>query len=65
MYTYAVENISCQKCVKRITEAIENTDPQAEVEVDIAAGQVFVESSLPAAKLQESISAAGYPAVPA
>ena len=63
MYTYAVENISCQKCVQRITEAVESLDPDAEVEVDLETKQVFVESKQPAALVQEQISAAGYPAL--
>ena len=41
-----VKGMSCQHCVKGVTLAIQALDPQAQVQVDLASGQVQVQTHL-------------------
>ena len=56
-----VDNMSCQHCVKAITKAINDIDPNAKVTVDLTKREVDIENS---SILQESaivaIDEAGY-----
>jgi copper chaperone len=55
-----VAGMSCQHCVKSVTQAIQSLDPQARVEVDLGAGRVKVDSALAPAALARAIDDAGY-----
>jgi len=60
MLNLTVKGMSCQHCVKAVTNAIQELDANAKVEIDLPSGQVAVQSSAPAAKLREAIAEAGY-----
>ncbi|WP_263140616.1 cation transporter [Pseudomonas sp. RIT-PI-AD] len=62
MQTFKVQGISCGHCVRSITQAIQALEPSAQVQVDIAGGEVKVESALSAERIVAAISAEGYPA---
>ncbi|MBY6243500.1 heavy metal translocating P-type ATPase [Methylosinus sp. Sm6] len=60
---FEVQEMSCGKCVKHVTQAVQSVEPQAQVAVDLATGKVQVSPSPkdPEA-LAKAITEAGYPA---
>lgn len=58
--TFHVSGMSCQHCVRAITEAIRTRDGAASVQVDLPAGTVRVVSALPRPALRELIAGEGY-----
>ncbi|MET1080608.1 MAG: cation transporter [Pseudomonas sp.] len=64
-HLFSVTGMTCGHCIKAITAAVRAKDPAAEVQVDLANGQVQVRSTLPAAALIAAMDAEGYPAQPA
>ena len=60
MIELKVEGMSCGHCVRAVTEAIQGEDPKAKVAVDLAAGLVRAETSLPAARVAALIEEEGY-----
>ncbi|MGN8107127.1 heavy-metal-associated domain-containing protein [Paraburkholderia sp. 22098] len=50
---FQVEGMSCQHCVAAVTNAIREHDEAAQVQVDLVAGRVAVEST-------QSVDEAGY-----
>jgi len=57
---FQVEGMSCQHCVAAVTNAIREHDEAAQVQVDLSAGRVTVESAQPAETLKAAIDEAGY-----
>lgn len=62
MQFFKVQGMSCGHCVRAITEAVQALDATARVEVDLAAGEVRVESSLDAGQLLAVIREEGFEA---
>lgn len=60
MQLFDVTGMTCGHCVRAVTEAIQQVDPAATVQVDLKAGQARVESTAPVAKLEDAIREAGY-----
>ncbi len=60
MQLFDVAGMTCGHCVRAVTEAIQQVDPAATVQVDLKAGQARVESTAPGAKLADAIREAGY-----
>lgn len=60
---FDVREMSCGKCVKHVTEAVQKAEPRAQVKIDLATGKVEVSPS-PAdpESLAKIITEAGYPA---
>jgi copper chaperone len=52
--------MSCGHCVKAVTEAVKEVDPQARVNVDLASKKVSVESQAAREKLVGALAEAGY-----
>lgn len=65
MQTFNVQGMSCGHCVKAITQAVQAKDPAADVQVDLSAGTVQVQSSLPVDAVVEAIKEEGYEVWPA
>ena len=61
MITFNIPQMSCGHCVKAVTEAVQEVDPQAKVQVDLASKAVQVESQADRAKIVASLAEAGYP----
>jgi copper chaperone len=57
---FQVEGMSCQHCVAAVTNAIREQDDGAQVQVDLAAGRVAVESTQSVEALKAAIDEAGY-----
>lgn len=62
MTTFDVKGMTCSHCVRAVTNAVQEIDAQARVEVDLASGTVLVDSTSPAAAIAHAIEAAGYEA---
>lgn len=65
MQTFNVQGMSCGHCVKAITQAVKSKDPAADVQIDLGAKTVQVQSSLPADAVLAAIQEEGYEASPA
>jgi copper chaperone len=59
---FNVQGMSCGHCVKAITQALQAKDPAASVRVDLAAGEVGVESALTTEQVIAAITEEGYDA---
>jgi copper chaperone len=60
MIEFNVTGMSCQHCVKAVTESIRQIDPAARVNIDLEQGRVAVESTQPVPELKAAIEDAGY-----
>ncbi|SCX65107.1 copper chaperone [Pseudomonas sp. NFACC32-1] len=65
MQTLNIQGMSCGHCVRAITQAVQARDPSADVQVDLGAKTVRVQSSLPVETLVEAIQEEGYEVTPA
>jgi len=65
MQVFKVQGMTCGHCVRAVTNAIKGEDPAAEVQVDLAKGEVAVQSQLPAEQIVGLIVEEGYTAKPA
>ncbi|MBD2838576.1 heavy-metal-associated domain-containing protein [Pseudomonas sp. JM0905a] len=62
MQVFKVQGMSCGHCVRAITQAVQARDQAAEVQVDLAAGEVRVASRLAEEQVLEAIREEGYQA---
>lgn len=60
MHEFKLPSMSCGHCVKAVTEAAHEVDPQAKVEVDLSSKQARVESPQPREKFAAALAEAGY-----
>ncbi len=57
---FEVEEIHCDSCVKRITKAIHEVQPDARVQIDIPEGVVEIDEVADQAVIARAIEDAGY-----
>ena len=62
--TLQVQGMSCDHCVRIVTQAVQQVDPAAEVKVDLASGRVDLRSDRPRAELVHAIEEEGYTVAP-
>lgn len=62
MHVFKVSGMSCSHCVRAITTALQALDATAQVEVDLAAGEVRVESRLSVAEVIAALDEEGFAA---
>lgn len=55
-----VKGMTCQHCVKAVTQAIEALDPQAQVQITLPQGQVTVQTLASRAQVEQAITEEGY-----
>lgn len=60
MQVFQVQGMSCGHCVRAITQALQAADADAVVEVDLAAGEVRVASTLSSEQISALIADEGY-----
>lgn len=60
MQVFNVQGMTCGHCVKAVTQAIKAADEQAQVQVDLALGEVRVQSALSGEVIRQAIGAEGY-----
>ena len=62
---FYIEDMTCGGCAKAVTKAILLVDPAAKVTADPVSHLVEIDTSAPRAKLEATLSEAGYtPAAP-
>jgi copper chaperone len=67
MIELQVKSMSCDHCVKAVTQAVKSADAQAQVHVDLASGHVTIQpaaSEIDRTRLVQAIEAAGYEVAP-
>ncbi|TBU90946.1 heavy-metal-associated domain-containing protein [Phytopseudomonas dryadis] len=57
---FKVQGMTCGHCVRAITQALQAVDGEAQVQVDLAAGEVRVHSTRAADELIAAIASEGY-----
>lgn len=57
---FDVQGMTCQHCVRAVTQAVKQLDPAAEVQVDLAAAKVSVDSTLVRDRIAAAIREEGY-----
>ncbi|MDH4611714.1 cation transporter [Pseudomonas sp. BN102] len=62
MQIFKVQGMSCGHCVRAITQAVQSRDQAADVQVDLAAGEVRVASRLAEEQVLAAIREEGYQA---
>ena len=62
MQVFNVQGMTCGHCVRAVTQAIQNEDASADVQVDLAKGEVSVHSQLPNERVVALIEEEGYSA---
>lgn len=62
MQLFKVQGMTCQHCVKAVTQAVQDQDDTAQVEVDLGSGEVKVESVLAPDVIIGLIGTEGYAA---
>jgi copper chaperone len=60
LHHFQVQGMSCQHCVRAVTQAVQEVDPSALVTVDLAAGRVQVQSEKDRGELARVIADEGY-----
>jgi copper chaperone len=65
MQSFTVTGMTCGHCVRAVTDAVTRLDASATVHVDLASGQVEIDSPLPRGTLAEAITEEGYAVGPA
>lgn len=62
---FDVTPLTCGRCVRSITEALQAIDPSAQVHVDLAAGTVEASGRFDATAVVSTLAGLGYAAAPA
>ena len=62
--TFTVTGMTCGHCEKAVTRALQQVDPQAQVQIDRSQNLVQVESSQPREALAHAIAEEGYAVTP-
>lgn len=60
MLKFQVDGMSCDHCVRAVTEAVQSADPDAKVDIDLESKKVAVDSRRESAAIAEAIREAGY-----
>lgn len=62
MQVFNVQGMTCGHCVRAVTNAIKGEDPAADVQIDLAKGEVRVQSQLANEQVVGLIEEEGYTA---
>lgn len=62
MQIFKVSGMSCGHCIRAITQAVQENDPAAEVQVDLGAKEVRVASKQSEEQVLQAIRGSGYDA---
>ena len=60
IHTFEVTGMTCSHCERAITQALQQLDPQAKVQIDRAHNQVEVQSQQAREALAQTIAQEGY-----
>ena len=59
-HTFNVQGMTCGHCERAVTNAVQQVDSQATVQIDRPQGKVVVDSAQPANAIAAAIAAEGY-----
>lgn len=59
-HTFNVQGMTCGHCERSVTNAVQQVDSQATVQIDRSQGKVVVDSTQPANAIAAAIAAEGY-----
>ena len=59
---FTIEDMHCGHCVGMVTKTVQQLDPQARVQVELASKKLVVESTQPREAIAQALAEAGYPA---
>ena len=62
MIELTVPTMTCNHCVKTVTETVRRVDPNATPQIDLATHRVRIESEQPAQAFAEALAEEGYAA---
>ncbi|MDH5339864.1 MAG: heavy-metal-associated domain-containing protein [Rubrivivax sp.] len=62
MLELTLPDMTCQHCVRTVTQTVQQVDAQARLQVDLPAHKVQIESSRPADAFRQALANEGYPA---
>ncbi len=60
MIEYTVADMTCGKCIKHITEVLNQWDPELEIDTDLDSHRLSIISEKSEALIKEKLTAAGY-----
>lgn len=60
MFNFEIPNMTCGHCVKAVTQAVQQADPAARLQIDLATKQVQVETTLARERVVAQLAEAGY-----
>lgn len=58
--TYVVKGMTCDGCVKSVTNALQHADPTAQVSVELESGKVSLQSTLSEDAVKTAVEDAGF-----
>jgi copper chaperone len=61
MYELQVEGMSCNHCINAVTQAVQDVDPAAKVNVVLAEQKVSIASEADIERIKSAVEEAGYP----
>jgi copper ion binding protein len=61
--TYAVQGMTCEHCVRSVTEEVSEVPGVTAVDVDLASGRLTVDGDADAAAVRAAVTEAGYQVV--
>ena len=64
MITFHIPDMSCGHCKATVEKTIHALDPTAQIEFDMVARRISIESTTDAARVQAALADVGYPASP-
>jgi copper chaperone len=62
MLELTLPDMTCQHCVRTVTQTVQQVDAQARLQVDLPTHKVQIESTLPADAFRRALADEGYPA---
>ncbi len=60
MIELTLPDMTCNHCVKTVTETVQRIDPKATPQIDLAAHRVRIESAQPAEAFAKALAEEGY-----
>jgi copper chaperone len=60
MEEFKLPDMTCGGCARKVTQALQKSDPQCEVQIDLPTQQVQVRSAQPREALAQALRSAGF-----
>lgn len=60
MYDLVIPTMTCQHCVRTVTETVRRVDPAATVDIDLPSHRVRIESAQPQPAFEAALGEEGY-----